>query len=279
MTKAKIISILQMKGGVGKTTCAVNLASIAARDFNKKVLLVDFDPQTNATLSLIPEKEWKQWDKDHGTIADVLGVLNKKNKKKSENIRDLIIKQVNDKIPNLDLLPSHLKLTFLDLNLAARPGRERIFSRKIEKVRENYDLIICDCPPNLLTVTQNAIYGSQFFLIPMQPDYLSTLGLKLILNRVSYLKKNLQLRLRCAGVIFSRVRAYVNYHKETIKNLRKDKIFQNLYFFKNFIPENIKLGEAPERAEPIVIYDSGAAGSLAFKELTKEFLKRINDIS
>src|SRR5208283_3881286 len=113
-------------------------------------------------------------------------------------------------------IPSHLRLTFLDLDLASRPGRERIFARKLEKVIEDYDLILCDCPPNLQTATQNALYASDSYLVPMQPDFLSAVGLSLLLDRLAYLKSELEFKIKCLGVVFSRVRRHVAFHQETM---------------------------------------------------------------
>jgi chromosome partitioning protein len=205
MAKAQVISLVQMKGGVGKTTCAVNLASYLARDHNKKVLLVDFDPQTNASLSLMTEARWGEWQREHGTMADILEVENKTKHAGGFKLADCIVQNVVPEIPGLDLIPSHLKLTFLDLDLAARPGRERIFARKLEKILPSYDLILCDCPPNLMTATQNALYASDWYLVPMQPDFLSSIGLSLLKDRLSYLRKSLEFQIRCLGVRLPRV--------------------------------------------------------------------------
>jgi hypothetical protein len=121
MPRAQVISFLNMKGGVGKTTCAVNLATYLAKDHQKRVLLVDLDPQTNASLSVMPEKAWEEWAEEHGTMADVLEVQWKKKHAEHAKFRDCIVHDVLPEVPGLDLVPSHLSLTFLDLDLAARP--------------------------------------------------------------------------------------------------------------------------------------------------------------
>ena len=164
MSKAQVISLVNMKGGVGKTTCAVNLATYLALDHQKRVLLVDFDPQTNSSLSLMTEAAWEEWAEEHGTMADVLEVHRKKKHDDHQKLADCIVHNVVPEVPGLDLIPSHLALTFLDLDLAARPGRERIFARKIDKVIRDYDIILCDCPPNLMSASQNALYASDFYL-------------------------------------------------------------------------------------------------------------------
>lgn len=275
---ATVISLINMKGGVGKTTVAVNLAAYLAREHGKRVLLIDLDPQTNASLSLMPEKAWKAWSEEHGTMADVFEIAGEGKRSKNDDhhkFKDCIIHNVVPEIQNLDLIPSHLKLTFLDLDLAARPGRERILSRKIDKVSDDYDVILCDCPPNLQTATQNALYASDYYLVPTQPDFLSSIGLGLLLDRLDYLKSELEFKIKCLGVIFTRVRGHVTFHQETMKRLPDEKPFKKLHFFKTVIPENISISEAPMSAKPMALYDASAAGAEAFKELANEVAARL----
>jgi chromosome partitioning protein len=275
MPKAIVISLVNMKGGVGKTTTAVNLAAYLARDHQKKVLLIDLDPQTNTSLSLLTEKAWSAWAEEHGTMADVFELDAKRKRDKPTKFEDCIIHDVVPAIPGLDLVPSHLQLTFLDLDLAARPGRERILTRKLAKIRDDYDVILCDCPPNLQTATQNALYASDWFLVPMQPDFLSSVGLGLLLDRLAYLRRELEFKIKCLGVVFSRVRRHVSSHQETMERLPGEKAFRKLHFFKTAIPENIALSEAPMQAQPIAIYDGSATGAAAFRDLTSEVVARL----
>lgn len=277
MAKATVISLLNMKGGVGKTTVAVNLAAYLARDYEKRVLLVDLDPQTNASLSVMSEKAWAKWADEHGTMADILEI-DRRHKKSADDRSKLdrcIIKDILPDIPGLDLVPSHLKLTFLDLDLASRPGRERIFARKLKKVLDQYDVIICDCPPNLQTATQNALYASDWFLVPMQPDFLSSVGLDLLLDRLNYLKEELQFHIKCLGIVFTRVRRSIRFHEETMGELPEKRGHKRLYFFDAYIPENIKLSEAPMESKPIALHDNSATGAEAFRELTAEVAARL----
>lgn len=276
MPQATVISLVNMKGGVGKTTVAVNLATYLARDHQKKVLLLDLDPQTNASLSLMPEKAWAKWVDEHGSMADVFELDAKRKHHEPVKFADCIVHSVVPGVEGLDLLPGHLRLTFLDLDLASRPGRERILTRKLAKVLESYDVILCDCPPNLQTATQNALYASDWFLVPMQPDFLSSIGLSLLLDRLSYLRSELEFKIKCLGVVFTRVRRSVAFHQETMERLPDEKDFKKLHFFKTFIPENIALGEAPMAAQPIALYDGSATGAEAFKELAAEVVKRID---
>jgi len=275
MPKAIVISLVNMKGGVGKTTVAVNLAAYLAREHQKKVLLIDLDPQTNTSLSLLTEKAWSDWAERHGTMADVFELTTKRKREKPAKLEDCIVRDVVPGIPGLDLVPSHLQLTFLDLDLAARPGRERILTRKLAKIVDDYDIVLCDCPPNLQTATQNALYASHWFLVPMQPDFLSSVGLGLLLDRLAYLRRELEFKIKCLGVVFSRVRRHVASHQETIERLPTEKPFQKLHFFETVIPENIALSEAPMHAQPIAIYDGSAPGAVAFRDLAREVLARL----
>lgn len=275
MPKAKVIAFVNMKGGVGKTTCAVNVAAYFARDHQKKVLLVDLDPQTNASLSLMSEDAWAQWAGQHGTMADLLEVEGRRKQEEAVKLADCIVRGVRPELPTLDLLPSHLKLTFLDLDLAARPGRERIFARKLEKVLPDYDLVICDCPPNLQTATQNALYASDHYIVPMQPDFLSSVGLGLLQDRLVYLRKELEFRISCLGVVFARVRRHIAFHQETMQRLPRTPAFRRLHFFRTVIPENIALSEAPMSAQPVVLFDHAAPGAEAYRELAAEILARL----
>jgi chromosome partitioning protein len=279
MAKATVLSLVNMKGGVGKTTVSVNLAAHLARDHGKRVLLIDLDPQTNASLSLMPEKAWSKWSDEHGTMADVFELTSKrKHDREPAKLKDCIVHDVAPEIPGLDLLPSHLRLTFLDLDLAARPGRERILSRKLDRVIEDYDVILCDCPPNLQTATQNALYASDAFLVPMQPDFLSSVGLSLLLDRLDYLKSELEFKIKCLGVVFSRVRRHVAFHQETMARLPEEKEFRKLHFFATTIPENITVSEAPMAAKPVALYDPSAAGTEAFREFAAEIVKRLDEL-
>lgn len=272
---ATVISLVNMKGGVGKTTVAVNLAASLARDHQQRVLLVDLDPQTNASLSLMPEKAWANWVDTHGSTADVFELTERPRRDAPAKLADCIINDIVPEIPGLDLLPSHLRLTFLDLDLAARPGRERLLTRKLATVLDDYDIILCDCPPNLQTATQNALYASDWYLVPMQPDFLSSIGLGLLLDRLTYLKSELEFKIRCLGVVFSRVRGHLAFHQDTMERLPGERAFQRLHFFRTVIPENITLSEAPMAALPITLFNPSATGAEAFRALAAEVMARL----
>jgi len=175
------------------------------------------------------------------------------------------------------LMARRVKLKFyeagMDLGWSTNPAESfRLFQGK---VLDEYDLILCDCAPNLMTGTQNALYASDWYCIPMQPDFLSSIGLGLLQDRLGYLKNELEFKIRCLGVVFTRVRHWLRYHSETMERLREEKEFKRLHFFDAFIPENIKLAEAPMESKPIALHDASASGAEAFKTLTAEFLRRL----
>lgn len=277
MSKTRIISLINMKGGVGKTTVAVNLAAHMALDAGLKVLLVDADPQTNATLSLMTLREWSKWTKQNGSMADVLEIESTDRKEDDFlKLKKCVVHGVRPEIPGLDLLPSHLKLTFVDLELASRPGRERILNRKLAKIKDDYDIVIIDCPPNLQAATQNALYASDYYLVPAQADFLSALGLELLIDRLEYLKEELEFKIKCLGVVFTRVRGGVKYHLDNMAEWPKEKTFAHLDFLQTFIPENIAISRAPSQSKPLLLIDPHAPGAIAFRSLSAEIVKLVS---
>ena len=173
-----IVSCVNLKGGVGKTALAVNLAAIAGDVHDKKTLLIDLDPQTNATFSCITVDSWENHAKSNGTIADVLGLRSHTSAEgNTKTPKDVI---VHDVFRNVDLLPSHLDLFTVDLDLSGRNYRESILSRELRNVIKEYDLVVCDCPPNLTLPTQNALSISSSYIVPVSLDYLSGVGIGLL---------------------------------------------------------------------------------------------------
>jgi chromosome partitioning protein len=177
------ISFINMKGGVGKTTSVVEVATLLATEHDKNVLVIDLDPQTNATLSFITLDEWEAV-KDTATIADVLGMNRGTSSRDDEfDIKDAIIENAGG-IENLDLIPSHLELTFLDLDLVSVPARESVLKNQLDKADLDYDYILIDCPPNLTLAPQNALIISDYIIVPVVPEIFPAIGLPLLVNRV-----------------------------------------------------------------------------------------------
>lgn len=224
-----VISTINLKGGVGKTTLTVALAEFLAVEHNKHVLMIDLDPQTNATVALIEEKKWIQKDKNGKTL---LRLFKDKVEKKNEfKIEDAIIKHVSNVskgINNLDLLPSSLGLIEIQDQLAMVPSGNffvtspvTILQEAMSSVIGEYDFVLIDCPPNLGIITLNGINISNYFLIPVIPDILSTYGIPSILNRIKKFKEASKKDQPSAlGIVISMYRPQSRLHDSIISNLR-----------------------------------------------------------
>lgn len=273
----KTISFINMKGGVGKTTSVVEVATILVKDHAKKVLIIDIDPQTNATFSFVKYDVWQDQVEDN-TIADVLGMNKHLTSREAEyDINKAVIKNVSD-IEGLDLISSHLGLTFLDLDLSAKAGRELILSRQISRLEGEYDYILIDCPPNLTLAPQNALVASDYIMTPIIPDFYSFLGLPLLKNRVDRLKQDLNIDVSFLGCLFTRVESNVNLHSEFMPKIRKVCQDDGIYSFRTIVPKNIKLSEASSASSPARIMYPNESGVSAYKNVVNEMLMQLGDI-
>ena len=238
---AKIISIINLKGGVAKTTTTVGLAQVLSTEFNKKVLVIDLDAQTNATTMLIGEEKWLEVNKDKQTIAQLFyeGVY-----PKSEKIFDInkaILKGVSniDEVKLVNLLPSSLELIDIQEDVIKTP--RGIFStirpvdllgRQLSKVKERYDYILIDCPPNLGVITRNGLKVSDVYIIPTIPDILSTYGIPQIISRVKKYSKELERDIKPLGIVITKYREQSPVHRRTIKKLQEEvdcKVFNTIF--------------------------------------------------
>jgi chromosome partitioning protein len=215
---SKIISFVNLKGGVGKTAISVNFAAYCARK-KLRTLLIDLDPQTNATFSCIDVEAWQKHAAEFGTVANILGARSHA----SPDDAPVDVKKVikNNVLGGVDLIPSHLDLFTIDLDLAGTAARETRLRRAIKPIKDDYDVIVCDCPPNLTIPTQNAIAASTHFAVPISPDYLSLLGVGILLNRIKRLQDELENPLTLAGIIISRVGRRAVHREATIATLRE----------------------------------------------------------
>lgn len=228
-----ILSFINLKGGVGKTTTAVAVAEILAQEHHKHVLIVDLDPQTNATVSLINEEKWETMDMGGRTIAQLFEDKLNPHIPPKFNIEKSIARQVstiNDGIARLDLLPSSIRLIdfqdrlpfiALDGNFTANPLE--ILKEALEPVLERYDYIIIDCPPSLGTVTRNGLRISTGYIIPTIPDVLSTWGIYQIVDNVSRLARDLKREIPALGIVTTKVQAN-NLHRRVIEDLREQRL-------------------------------------------------------
>ena len=248
----KIISVANQKGGVGKTTTTVNLSTILAKK-GKKVLLIDADPQGNATSGLGVEKDVEK------STYDVLV-----NDTEIEEIyQDTIIK-------NLKVCPSNINLAGAEVELVSMMSREQRLKEKLINAKEQFDYILIDCPPSLGLITLNAFTASDSVLIPVQCEYFALEGLGQLLNTINLVKKHLNKSLYIEGALLTMYDVRTNLSNQVVKEVKKyfdDKVY------KTVIPRNVKLSEAPSYGMPITLYDPKSKGAKSYDKFTKEFLK------
>ena len=248
----KIVSIANQKGGVGKTTTAVNLSTIIAKKGNK-VLLIDADPQGNATSGLGVEKEVEY------STYDIL-------------VNDTTIEQTLQRtsVKNLTICPSNISLAGAEVELVSMMSREQRLKEKLESVKEQFDYIFIDCPPSLGLITLNSFTASNSVLIPVQCEYFALEGLGQLLNTVNLVKKHLNKELEIEGALLTMYDIRTNLSNQVVKEVKKyfgDKVY------KTVIPRNVRLSEAPSYGMPITVYDPRSKGAKSYIKFAKEFLK------
>lgn len=250
----RIIAIANQKGGVGKTTTSTNLSSCLAEK-NKKVLLVDIDPQGNATSGVGLNKNELE-----NTVYDmIIGEC---------AIEDCLIENALD---NLDVLPSNVNLSGAEIDLIGIDDREYILKKSIDKVKDNYEYIIIDCPPSLNMLTVNAMTTADTVLVPIQCEYYALEGLSQLLHTINLVKERLNPKLEMEGVVFTMYDARTNLSLEVVENV-KNNLKQSIY--KTIIPRNVRLAEAPSHGLPINLYDSKSVGAESYRLLADEVIDR-----
>lgn len=251
---AKIIAFTNQKGGVGKTTTCVNLSAYLAA-MGKKILIVDLDPQGNATSGVGIEKT-----KDLKTIYDLVD---------GESALEEVIKLTQ--IDGLDIIPSNVDLAAAEISLVSKPQREKILKNILEMVRDIYDFVMIDCQPSLGLLTVNALTAADSVIIPMQCEFYALDGLTQLMNTIRLVKFHLNPNLDIEGVVRTM--------KDNRSNLINQVSQEILKFFKSkvfdtYIPRNIRLAEAPSHGLPIILYDPSSKGAEAYLSLAEEFLNR-----
>ncbi len=248
----KVISVANQKGGVGKTTTTVNLSTLLAKK-GKKVLLIDTDPQGNATSGLGVTKELEL------SVYDIL-------------VGDTTFEETIEKtaIKNLSVCPSNISLAGAEVQLVSMMSREQRLKVKLDEIKDKFDYILIDCPPSLGLITLNAFTASDTVLIPVQCEYFALEGLGQLLNTVNLVKKHLNKNLEIEGALLTMYDARTNLSNQVVKEVKK-------YFegkvYKTVIPRNVRLSEAPSYGMPISLYDPRSKGAKAYEKLSKEFLK------
>ncbi len=276
---ARSIAVINLKGGVGKTTLAVALAETYASR-GKKVLLLDLDPQTNATTMLISGERWRQLNQANLTLA---GIYRAYLKSETAAVPDLILTGVGNVkgIETLDLLPSSLDLVEIQEELAMQfPAKYRLRStsgilvKALSRVRDSYDYLILDCPPSLGLITRNGLALADWFVIPTIPDILSTYGILMLLEKVKQFAKHLEHPIEPLGIVISKYRQMTNLHRSVVNQLQQRDIYPPV--LEPFIPEAIQIAMAAEQHSEYsslrAKYGSGAAE--AFETLADVIRRR-----
>jgi len=251
---AKILSLANQKGGVGKTTTAINLSAALAKK-GKRVLLVDADPQANASSGLGVE------------IRD----LNK-------TIYECLVNQIDPheavietSVKNLSIIPSHIDLVGAEIEMLNLDEREHLLKHVLEKVREEYDYILIDCSPSLGLITVNALTASDAVVIPVQCEFFALEGIAKLLSTIKIIKQNLNPNLQIQGFLLTMYDNRLRLSSQVLEEVKRH--FGDLVF-DTVIPRNVRLSEAPSHGMNVIDYDSASKGSLCYINLAKEILKR-----
>ena len=250
----RVIAVANQKGGVGKTTTAINLSACLAEK-GQKVLAIDMDPQGNMTSGLGIDKDEVE-----------------------KNIYDLMIGQVGveevlqkEAIENLDIIPTSIDLSAAEIELIGVDDKEFIIRNAIAQIKDNYDYIIIDCPPSLSMLTINAMTTADSVLVPIQCEYYALEGLSQLIHTIDLIKERLNPKLEIEGVVFTMYDARTNLSLQVVENV-KENLDKNIY--KTIIPRNVRLAEAPSYGMPINMYDSRSAGAEAYRYLAEEVIEK-----
>ncbi len=252
----KVIALANQKGGVGKTTTAINLAaSLAILEYD--VLIVDADPQANATS---------------GLGFDIKNI--------KTSIYECLIEEVNPKniildceIPHLHLIPSHIDLVGAEIEMLNQPNREKMLKAIIDKVKDDYDFVLIDCSPSLGLITVNALTSADSVIIPVQCEYFALEGIGKLLNTIKIIQSRLNTSLQIEGFLLTMYDSRLNLSNQVVQEVKKH--FLNMVF-NTIIPRNVKLGEAPSFGKPVILYDANCSGSVSYLNLARELLQKNN---
>ena len=254
ITMGRIIAVANQKGGVGKTTTAINLSACLA-ELGQKVLVIDMDPQGNTTSGFGVNK-----NQLINTIYEVIIGECELSECMLENV-----------LENLSLLPSNVNLSGAEIELIGIESKEFVIKEKVDKIRDDYDFIIIDCPPSLSMLTVNAMTTADTVLVPIQCEYYALEGLTQLIHTINLVKKRLNPYLEMEGVVFTMYDARTNLSLQVVEDVKKN-LKETIY--KTIIPRNIRLAEAPSHGLPINLYDTKSAGAESYRLLAEEVLHR-----
>ena len=250
----RIIAVANQKGGVGKTTTAINLAACLA-EAGKKVLTIDLDPQGNMTSGLGVDK-----NEVENTVYELM--LDECSIK--ESMTDTVV-------DGMKVIPSNVNLAGAEIELLGIPEKEYILRNAVDYIKEDYDFIVIDCPPSLSMLTVNALSAADTVLVPIQCEYYALEGLTQLLHTINLVKSRLNPDLEMEGVVFTMYDARTNLSLQVVENV-KDNLQERVY--KTIIPRNVRLAEAPSHGLPINLYDARSTGAEAYHQLAEEVINR-----